>query len=347
MSNPSDFVIEDGVLKKYVGPGGDVVIPDGVTEIGHGAFYMCRDLHSVTIPKGVTSFGNEAFHFCENLSTVTIPEGVTSIGYAAFSNCSALTSITIPVGVLRIGHSAFYACSNLTRVTIPDSVMIIDNKAFCNCIHLESVTIPTKLRSIGDEAFFGCPKLTVTIPDGIDNIADYPYDKNSRILINDIYRLPPALRPNAAAGFAANGGSKGTPGFDNHSKYIKTNAAKLVNRAIADPALLTLMCQEKLITPKNVQLYIEATQKTGNAELIAMMLDYQATKVSVKQKESIQKHKDREQEKVEDRIMARQGKTGIRGLNIPCPLRREARRLSHKGNGLSGDKRYGQWFGQE
>ena len=29
MSNASDFIIENGVLKKYVGPGGDVVIPEG------------------------------------------------------------------------------------------------------------------------------------------------------------------------------------------------------------------------------------------------------------------------------------------------------------------------------
>ena len=27
MSNPSDFVIKNGVLEEYKGPGGDVVIP--------------------------------------------------------------------------------------------------------------------------------------------------------------------------------------------------------------------------------------------------------------------------------------------------------------------------------
>jgi hypothetical protein len=27
MSNASDFIVENGVLTKYVGPGGDVVIP--------------------------------------------------------------------------------------------------------------------------------------------------------------------------------------------------------------------------------------------------------------------------------------------------------------------------------
>lgn len=33
-SNPADFIIRDGCLEEYVGPGGDVVIPEGVTGIG-------------------------------------------------------------------------------------------------------------------------------------------------------------------------------------------------------------------------------------------------------------------------------------------------------------------------
>ena len=41
MSNASDFVIENGVLKKYQGPEGDVIIPDGVTSIGKNAFAIC------------------------------------------------------------------------------------------------------------------------------------------------------------------------------------------------------------------------------------------------------------------------------------------------------------------
>lgn len=38
MSDLKDFVIENGVLKKYKGKGGDVVIPDSVTSIGKEAF---------------------------------------------------------------------------------------------------------------------------------------------------------------------------------------------------------------------------------------------------------------------------------------------------------------------
>ena len=38
MRENNDFVIENGVLKEYHGPGGDVVIPEEVKEIGEKAF---------------------------------------------------------------------------------------------------------------------------------------------------------------------------------------------------------------------------------------------------------------------------------------------------------------------
>ena len=44
------FQIQNGVLTKYTGPGGDVTIPEGVKEISGYAFYGCANLTSVTDP---------------------------------------------------------------------------------------------------------------------------------------------------------------------------------------------------------------------------------------------------------------------------------------------------------
>ena len=51
------FVIEDGVLVDYTGTDAEVVIPDGVTSIGNGAFYGCYFLTSVSIPNTVITIG--------------------------------------------------------------------------------------------------------------------------------------------------------------------------------------------------------------------------------------------------------------------------------------------------
>lgn len=66
-----DFVIENGVLTKYTGPGGEVVITEGVTGIGSLAFLGCASLTSVTIPASVTEIGYGAFLGCNNLTAVT------------------------------------------------------------------------------------------------------------------------------------------------------------------------------------------------------------------------------------------------------------------------------------
>jgi hypothetical protein len=118
----------------------EIVIENGVTNIGKYAFLNCRSLTSVTIPNSVTKIGSYAFYNCSSLTSVTIPNSVTSIGSAAFRNCSSLTSVTIPNSVTSIGSAAFRNCSSLTSVTIPNSVTSIGEQAFYRCKSLISIT---------------------------------------------------------------------------------------------------------------------------------------------------------------------------------------------------------------
>ena len=93
-----DFVFSDDKktqLAAYVGNGGSVIIPDGVTSIGDRAFWNCTGLTSITIPNSVTSIGEMAFAACTGLTSVTIPNSVTSVGEWAFDGCTGLTSMTV------------------------------------------------------------------------------------------------------------------------------------------------------------------------------------------------------------------------------------------------------------
>ena len=365
MSNTNDFIIENGVLTKYIGPGGDVVIPDGVTAIGKGAFSRKKKLTSVTIPASVTKIGSTAFSGCDSLARVTLPEGITEIGNNGFYGCSSLTDVTLPEGVTSIRKQTFFACSSLAHITIPESVTAIGEQAFAECKSLRSVIIPKGVKRIKWGTFLSCSSLeNVVIPDSVTTIEDWSFrycsalksvvipegvtsigdgvfygcrleklvlpgsvasfgnafipehSEKTDISIPDISRLPAPLRINALRCFVKDGAPKDDPRFASHCKYIKTNAAKLVWQAINDKTLLSLMCAEKLITPKNAPLYVDAAQKTGNAEAIAMMLDYQANKIGAKQKESLEKRKEKEQDTITERMIARQGKADVKGLNI-------------------------------
>ena len=158
-NDSSDFEIVDGVLVRYYGKGGDVVIPDGVTKIDKFAFSDCTSLTSVTIPNSVVSIGDYAFWECTSLTSVRIPNSVVSIGDYAFWGCTSLTSVTIPNSVTSIGDSVFQGCTSLTSVTIPNSVTSIGDYAFSDCTSLTSVTIPTSVKTIGNRAFVYCDSL--------------------------------------------------------------------------------------------------------------------------------------------------------------------------------------------
>ena len=82
---PSDgFEVKDGVLIRYTGPGGTVVVPEGVTEIGKRAFADCSTVTDIVLPQSLKAIGDYAFLNCRFLQYPAIPEGVT-IGRQAFT----------------------------------------------------------------------------------------------------------------------------------------------------------------------------------------------------------------------------------------------------------------------
>ncbi|MBR5157874.1 MAG: leucine-rich repeat domain-containing protein [Clostridia bacterium] len=141
----------------------NLVIPAGVTAVGGGSFYNCKDLTSVTIPDSVKSIGSSAFRNCSGLTSVTIPDGVKSIGHSAFDSCSGIKSITIPNSVTSIGDNAFYSCTGLTSVTLSNSLTSIGKSVFSSCSGIKSIAIPDHVTSIGEYAFSDCTSLTSVV----------------------------------------------------------------------------------------------------------------------------------------------------------------------------------------
>ncbi len=125
----SNFKIKNGMLEKYVGPGGDVVIPDGVTWIKEGAFTGRKNLTSVVLPDTVVFIDSYAFAFCENLREVHLSARLDAIRYRCFYLCQKLETVNIPQ-VKEIGSGAFYRCESLKELTLPDSILEIDKNVF-------------------------------------------------------------------------------------------------------------------------------------------------------------------------------------------------------------------------
>ena len=117
-----------------------VVIQNGVTNIGDYAFWSNSNLQTITIPSSVTRIGEYSFTDCKKLTSVNIPNNVTRIERSAFAMCKGLTTVIIPNSVTYIGINTFTDCSGLTSITIGSSVQSIDNYAFLRCTGLTSIT---------------------------------------------------------------------------------------------------------------------------------------------------------------------------------------------------------------
>ena len=126
---------------------------------------LSESITDLVIENGVTNIGNYLFdHLC-NLKSIKFSESVTSIGDLAFGGCESLTNITIPGNVTSIGNSAFSGCKNLINITISNGVSSIGEGAFGDCESLESIWIPSSVTNIGDGFSCGCTKLSTIIID--------------------------------------------------------------------------------------------------------------------------------------------------------------------------------------
>lgn len=327
-----EFVVENGILKEYNGPGGDVIIPDYVDTIAAEAFDWCTKPSSITIPDSVTAIASEAFIHFQRLTrfyvdahnayysanddgvlfnkdqttliqapnTISggyrIPDSVTTIGHNAFSYCRNLTDVIIPNSVITIGKEAFWECQGLTNLMIPDSVTAIGKDAFHRCSHLTKITMPVHAGAFVAKAF--------------------DFSDTLRIDIEDLYALPAKYRICAALHFVEEIGLNTDPRFESLGKYLKANSGKLVDIAVRNLGLLALLCREGWIKAKDIEAYAVAVQQIGDAERITMILDYQNNKLSGKQKEQAAKQKEKQADTVLDRAIARTDKTGIAGLNF-------------------------------
>ena len=150
-----------------------VIIKQGVTGIGSGAFCFCAALSTVTLPDGLKRIGDGAFGGCESLKELAIPSSVETIGNGAFSYCTRLGKATLPQKLTELSDSLFEGCAGLTEVNIPQSVTAIGENAFKGCKALAVTSIPDGVKTIGKEAFVSCAVVEeLKIPAGVERIGE-------------------------------------------------------------------------------------------------------------------------------------------------------------------------------
>ena len=180
-----------------------ITIPETVTEIEPGAFYLARHLEHIYVAEGnpvyysvndcvieratgmlvagtknsvipadgsILIIGEDAFSGNDSLTAITIPTSVHTIGYGAFSG-TALRELVIPDSVTSVGEYAFASIKTLERVVVGNGVPELRN-TFTECPSLKDITLGANVRIL--YAFGNCISLEyVDIPDGVVELGGF------------------------------------------------------------------------------------------------------------------------------------------------------------------------------
>ena len=310
MSNMNDFIIEDGVLKKYIGSEADVVIPDGITTIGSSAFRNCTAQKNIVLPESITKIEHAAFAGCVNLQSIVIPNSIKNITFMMFCGCTNLHTVILPPDLKGIGGSAFSECKNLTNIQIPQAITHIDSMAFFNCEKLQEIEIPKTLEFLGVNAFSGCRNLqrlsmttehTKTIykesfPREMELrsciLPSEPDDEEHAKILLDLFGTRalafPFLTETLQAGNLL---KKKLQSRVTNKKFREQYIPKLITQG-ETKALEKMLLLVKKMLPEEIDGYIAAAE--NRAELCAMLMEYKKNLYSV---ETLEKMEEIQMEK--------------------------------------------------
>ena len=132
---------------------GKVSVPDGIREIGTGAFALNTALTGVSFPQSLESLGGQVFKGCTALTDVDIPGSVEVVPESAFQGCKSLGQVTFNEGTKIIGAQAFARCTSLREIKFPESLEEIsghwgDPAPFIGCDNLARITFGKGIKTI-------------------------------------------------------------------------------------------------------------------------------------------------------------------------------------------------------
>ena len=202
-------VYGEGKMKDYGYNGGQpwlayadqiksVVIEEGVTAVGSGAFMNLTKLESVTLPRnGLSRIGEAAFYGCTSLKEIDIPDTVYTVFDYTFKNCASLEKVRLSRILVKVGQGAFENCTALDYIYIPGETEIIGawsfkgctdlaevdmtwanateirEGAFKNCASLTTVLFPGGIKKLGDSAFYGIGATSFTVPATVTEVGPW------------------------------------------------------------------------------------------------------------------------------------------------------------------------------
>ena len=193
------------------GLSGSLQIPEGVEEIGFGAFANCTKLNgTLSLPSTLKKTDASIFEGDNFTGELKLPEGLEEIGERCFfRNQGFYGELRLPSHLKKLGKQAFYFCDNLTgNLVIPQTITEIPTGAFSGCSFGGNLQLHNGIITIGDEAFSGCSfRGELILPKDLQTLSPECFYKNE---FSGELKLPKNLTNIGKKAFARNGRLTGT-----------------------------------------------------------------------------------------------------------------------------------------
>lgn len=154
----------------------DVIIPDGVTEIGESAFKY-QTIKSIKLPNSLKVIGRSAFYANPSLESIIIPDSVEIVEPYAFSDCYALKKVEIGKMVREISYEVLEGCKNIDNIIVDEGNTFFDSRNNCNAvietetnkliIGTKNTNIPETVVELAPYSFAYLPITFAVIPDTV------------------------------------------------------------------------------------------------------------------------------------------------------------------------------------
>ena len=165
--------------------------------IGEYAFQGCSSITSLTIPDGLKNIGDGAFYGLEKLKYLTMSGEVDASGWISWWGVDTLTLTgTYVLGRAPVDRDDYLWYNplpgrNARKVILSEGITYIDDYAFNRCQNLEQLVLPTSLQTIGAHAFEFCENLTdITIPDSLQTLGQDCFKECNKLQLIDMSKVP-------------------------------------------------------------------------------------------------------------------------------------------------------------
>lgn len=114
----------------FKSPAEKIICPNKITSIDDGAFAGAK-VKEVVLPDGLRNIGDHVFYDCNSLTTINMPASLQNLGMWSFARCTSLRNIDMSqTAVSELAERTFTGCESLVSIEMPDNLNSLGKEVF-------------------------------------------------------------------------------------------------------------------------------------------------------------------------------------------------------------------------